>query len=110
NRVVLSRDSLPDLQSAVSYAVDQNGYLAVRKRADQDFVENGQTFHYIIELVNQGSVALNHLTLTDALPECVQLAGDLEVRDALGNVITGSTLSGNIQLTLPPTVEVAPGT
>src|SRR5690606_35780486 len=92
NRAILSRDSLPDLQSAVSYAVDQNGYLAVRKRADQDYVENGQTFHYIIELVDQGSVALNHLTVTDALPECVQLAGDLEVRDALGNIVVGSTL------------------
>lgn len=96
------------LSSSVTYAVDQIGVLQVHKRADQDYVENGQNFNYIIEVTNEGSVPLDKITITDALPECVRLNGNISAINALGNNVT-YTNSGNINLQLNPTEQLAPG-
>lgn len=109
NTVRLIRPGENDLLASVAYTIIQDGGLAVTKRADQDFVENGQTFNYIIDITNIGSVPLNNITMTDALPSCVQRAGNIEVRNELGNIITSFTVTGNIQFALPPTDELAPG-
>src|SRR5690606_17006887 len=77
------------------------------KRADQDYVENGQTFNYIIEINNLGSTGLHHITLTDALPDCVQRTGDIVVKNPLGNTVP-YTITGNVQLTLSTTEQLAP--
>ncbi len=109
NTAAITTTGQPSKQSSVTYSIDQVGILGVHKRADQDYVENGQTFNYIIEVTNQGSVGLNNITLTDALPGCVQRAGDIAVRNALGNIVTGSSVTGNIQIALPAAEQLAPG-
>jgi uncharacterized repeat protein (TIGR01451 family) len=108
NIAVLTTPGQPNRSSSVRYAVDDRGYLGVSKRADQDYVENGQTFHYIIEAKNEGSVGINKITVSDALPGCVQLAGNIVVTNPLGNAVP-YTVTGNIQLTLLPTEELSPG-
>jgi len=108
NTAVLSTPGHTNLQHSVQYSIDDKGYLEVNKRADQDYVENGQTFNYIIEINNLGSTGLHHITLTDALPGCVQRAGDIVVKNPLGNTVP-YTITGNVQLTLSPTEQLAPG-
>ncbi len=109
NKAVLVTPGQNNLQSSAAYTIDADGGLTVTKRADQDFVENGQTFNYIIDITNIGSVPLNNITLTDNLPGCVQRSGDIVVRNALGNNITGYTVTGNLQLALPASEQLAPG-
>ncbi|NGM62761.1 DUF11 domain-containing protein [Sphingobacterium sp. SGG-5] len=109
NKAVLTTPGQNDLQSPVAYTIDADGGLIVNKRADQEIVENGQTFNYIIDITNIGSVPLNNITLTDNLPDCVQRSGDILIKDALGNTITGYTLTGNMQLNLPPAAQIMPG-
>lgn len=94
--------------SVVNYAVDQVGILHVSKRADREVVENGQTFNYIIEVKNNGSVPLNTIHISDPLPSCVELAGQVTVTNMAGGAIA-STTSSNIQVQVAPATALAPG-
>ncbi|WP_140939582.1 DUF11 domain-containing protein [Sphingobacterium lumbrici] len=96
------------LSSAVNYAVDQVGVLSVKKQADQDIVENGQMFNYIIEVTNNGSVPLHTISISDALPSCVERAGAVSVENAAGATVP-STSTGNIQVNVAPSAALAPG-
>lgn len=96
------------ISSAVNYAVDQIGILNVSKKADREVVENGQTFNYIIEVKNNGSVPLNTIRIMDALPSCVEQAGQVTVRNLAGGTIA-STTSGNIQVQVAAAAALAPG-
>lgn len=108
NTAILNTSGQPSRQSSVKYSIDDIGYLDVNKRADQDVVENGQTFNYIIEVNNQGSVNIDNITLTDALPDCVQRVGDITVTNPLGNTVP-YTVTGNVQIILSPSEALAPG-
>ena len=96
------------ISSTVNYAVDQVGILHVHKRADREVVENGQTFNYIIEVKNNGSVPLNTIRIVDALPTCVEMAGQVAVTNITGAAIA-STTTGNIQVQVDPVAAIAPG-
>ncbi len=95
-------------QSGVGYTVDQTGILEVNKSADQQFVENGQNFHYQLQITNSGSVPLNTLSVSDTIPSCVSLNGNIQVVDNAGNNVNFTT-SGNLQVQIDPSVQLPPG-
>ena len=95
-------------QSGVGYSVDQTGILEVSKTADQQFVENGQTFQYQLQVTNSGSVPLDSIRVTDTLPACVSLNGNIQVKDYAGNNVNFTT-SGNLQVQIDPAVQLPPG-
>ena len=107
NRASLTYDG-SSLSSAVNYTVDQVGVLSVKKTADQDNVENGQTFNYLIEVTNNGSVPLHTVGISDALPSCVERAGAVTVTNMTGALLPSNS-SGNIQVDVLPSVALAPG-
>ncbi len=94
--------------SSAAYTINQWGYLDVNKYADVQTVESGQAFNYIIEVINAGSVPLDHVTVTDQLPDCAVVRGAISVVDDLGNAIT-ATSSGNLQIQVNPTAAIQPG-
>lgn len=96
------------LSSAVNYSIDQVGILAITKRADKDIVENGQAFNYILEVTNNGSVPLNNVVITDALPACVRSSAPITIRNGIGTNIT-FTNTGNIQINVTPATQLQPG-
>ena len=95
-------------QSSASYTIDQIGVLEVNKRADQEFVENGATFNYIIELTNSGSVPLDNVTISDQIPSCVHIGQQMTATDFAGNPIS-VTSSGNLAINFPSSWQLMPG-
>lgn len=106
NRATLEHEE-GTLQASAAYAVDQWGILAVAKQADVETVATGQSFNYLIEVINNGSVPLDGIIVSDQLPDCVTFSGPVSVTDGLGNTIT-ATASGNLQLTIDPAYELQP--
>lgn len=96
------------LSSAVNYSIDQVGILAITKRADKDIVDDGQSFNYIIEVTNNGSVPLNQLIITDLLPECVTLKDQIAIKNNAETSIS-STNTANVQINVDPLTELQPG-
>ncbi len=96
------------LSSSVNYAVDQVGVLAITKEADAEIVENGQSFNYIITVSNNGSVPLDTVVVTDMLPNCVAINGQISIEDGYATSIT-STSSSNIIITVNPSAQIQPG-
>lgn len=94
--------------SAVSYTIDQVGGLEVNKRADVEFVENGQNFNYIIEVSNNGSVPMNTISITDQIPSCVSASSEIEITDFSGSPIS-FTQTGNLTINIDPSVQLIPG-
>jgi uncharacterized repeat protein (TIGR01451 family) len=95
-------------QSSASYTVDQIGVLEVNKYADQEIVENGGNFNYIIEVTNSGSVTLDNIVITDMLPDCVSVNGQINIEDAYATSIPFTT-SGGLTINIDPTTEIFPG-
>jgi uncharacterized repeat protein (TIGR01451 family) len=95
-------------QNSASYTIDQIGVLEVNKYADQEFVENGGNFNYIIEVTNSGSVPLDHITINDQIPSCVQINENIQITDFAGTNINYN-ISGNLSLNLNPTWQLLPG-
>lgn len=98
-------------QSSASYTIDQFGVLSVDKRADKEFVENGESFNYIIEVTNNGSVPLDNVSISDQIPSCVQLGELIDAKDFAGdsiNINLGGTPSA-LQISLPSTWQLMPG-
>jgi uncharacterized repeat protein (TIGR01451 family) len=91
----------------VSYSIDQLGILNATKEADQDIVEMGDTFNYIINLNNDGSVDLDNLRFTDILPSCVQINGQV-LADINGSSVNSATIN-NLEVTINPTTVIRPG-
>jgi uncharacterized repeat protein (TIGR01451 family) len=94
--------------SSVNYAIDQVGILAIDKKADVEFVDNGGTFNYILTVSNNGSVPLNNIVITDLLPNCVSKNGTITVKNGVGIPVV-NTVSGNVVITLSPAVQIMPG-
>ena len=94
--------------SAVNYSIDQVGILAIDKKADAEFVDNGGSFNYILTVSNNGSVPLNNIVVTDLLPNCVTRNGTVTVKNGVGGSLT-STTTGNVVVTLTPTIQIMPG-
>lgn len=107
NRVTIPYGSTT-LSSAVNYSIDQVGILAIHKKADKEIVENGQSFNYIIEVTNNGSVPLNNIIVKDLLPECVALKGQIGIKNGVGANVT-YLLSGNVQISIGGTTQIQPG-
>ncbi len=93
--------------ASVNYTIDQYGILEVNKHADSESVEDGDTFNYIIEVTNNGSVPLNNIVVNDSLPDCIRLLQGIQVRDALNNPVN-FTLSGSLQITVDPMFQLNP--
>ncbi len=96
-----------DHQSSVNYTIDQNGVFEIEKRADQEFVDAGGSFNYIIEVTNSGSVALDHISISDNLPSCVNLQQGISVKDMAGNSINYTT-NGSLNIDLDSTTQLSP--
>ena len=94
-------------QSSVNYTIDQVGILQINKRADQEFVENGGGFNYIIELTNSGSVAVDHIQISDNLPSCVNLQQGIIIKDMSNNNIN-FTSNGSLNIVLDPLTQLSP--
>ncbi|WP_299527312.1 FISUMP domain-containing protein [uncultured Lutibacter sp.] len=96
------------LSSLVNYSIDQVGILAIHKEADAEIVESGQSFNYTITVSNNGSVPLDNIVITDMLPDCVSINGQIRIEDDLANPITNSS-SGNVIITVDPSTQLLPG-
>ncbi|NOR29440.1 MAG: DUF11 domain-containing protein [Lutibacter sp.] len=96
------------LSSSVNYSIDQVGILAIHKEADEEIVENGQSFNYTVTVSNNGSVPLDNIVVTDMLPDCVTINGQIRIEDDLTNPITSSS-SGNVIITIDPSTQLLPG-
>lgn len=96
------------LSSTVNYGIDQVGILAIYKEADAEIVENGQSFNYVVTVSNNGSVPLDTIVVTDALPNCVSINGQINIEDGSGSTITATT-SGGIIITINPSTQIQPG-
>ncbi|MFB2118753.1 hypothetical protein [Parapedobacter sp. 2B3] len=107
NTASLTYDGLVYTSSA-AYTINQWGYLDVNKYADAETVESGASFNYIIEVINNGSVPLDNVTVTDPLPDCAVVRGAISVVDDLGNPIA-ATSSGNLQIQVNATAAIQPG-
>ena len=94
-------------QASAAYAVDQWGILAVSKAADVETAETGQAFNYLIEVINNGSVPLDSISVTDLLPDCVSIGGSMLATDGQGTPIPVAA-SGNLQLTIDPAYALQP--
>ncbi|WP_298286004.1 FISUMP domain-containing protein [uncultured Lutibacter sp.] len=94
--------------SAVNYTIDQVGILGIFKKADTEIVENGQTFNYTITVSNNGSVPLDNIVITDILPDCVSVNGQLTIEDATATSIPFTT-SGGLIININPTTQIFPG-
>jgi len=95
-------------QNSASYTIDQFGVLSVNKRADQEFVENGSSFNYIIEVTNNGSVPLDHINISDNLPSCISLTEGITITDFANNTLNYS-LSGSLNIAIDPNTQLMPG-
>jgi len=96
------------LSSAVNYSIDEVGILAIHKEADEEIVENGQSFNYTVTVSNNGSVPLDNIVITDMLPDCVSINGQIRIEDSIGTPITNSS-SGNVIITVNPSTQLMPG-
>lgn len=94
--------------SSVNYAIDQVGILAIDKKANAEFVDNGGAFNYILTVSNNGSVPLDNIVVSDVLPNCVSKNGAISVKNGVGSPVT-NTVSGNVVITISPTVQIMPG-
>jgi uncharacterized repeat protein (TIGR01451 family) len=101
-------NGLGTLSSSVNYSIDEVGILAIYKDADSEIVENGQSFNYTITVSNNGSVPLDNIVITDMLPDCVSINGQISIIDGLGSPIS-STSSSNIVITVNPSSQIQPG-
>jgi uncharacterized repeat protein (TIGR01451 family) len=94
--------------SLVNYSIDQVGVLGVFKEADTEIAENGQSFNYIITVSNNGSVPLDNIIITDMLPDCVSVNGQISIEDALATSIPFTT-SGGLTININPAAQIFPG-
>jgi len=94
--------------SSANYSVDQSGVLEVNKYADQEFVENGGNFNYIIKVTNSGTVPMDHISISDQMPSCVLVEQGITVKDFAGNALTFNQ-SGNLTININPSVQLMPG-
>jgi len=94
--------------SAVNYSIDQVGILGIFKEADAEIVENGQSFNYTITVSNNGSVPLDNIVITDILPDCVSVNGQIAIEDSYATSIPFTT-SGGLIININPTTEIFPG-
>lgn len=96
------------VSSSVNYSIDEVGILAIHKEADAEIVENGQSFNYIITVSNDGSVPLNNIVITDMLPDCVSISGQISIEDDYAILIPFTT-SGGLIININPITEIFPG-
>jgi uncharacterized repeat protein (TIGR01451 family) len=94
--------------SAVNYTIDQVGILGIFKEADAEIVENGQSFNYTITVSNNGSVPLDNIVITDMLPDCVSVNGQIAIEDSYATPIPFTT-SGGLIININPTTQIFPG-
>lgn len=94
--------------SSVNYTIDQVGILGIFKEADAEIVENGQSFNYTITVSNNGSVPLDNIVITDLLPDCVSVNGQVSIEDSYATSIPFTT-SGGITININPTTQIFPG-
>ncbi|MBL4939344.1 MAG: DUF11 domain-containing protein, partial [Lutibacter sp.] len=97
------------LSSSVNYSIDEVGILAIYKEADAEIVENGQSFNYTITVLNNGSVPLDNIVITDMLPDCISINGQISIEDGLGNPITSTTSGSSVVITVNPISQIQPG-
>lgn len=96
------------LSSSVNYSIDEVGILGVFKEADAEIVENGQSFNYTITVSNDGSIPLDNIVITDMLPDCVSVNGQLSIEDAYATPIPFTT-SGSLIININPVTQIFPG-
>tara|TARA_R110001583_G_scaffold163880_2_gene316352 strand:- start:7406 stop:11344 length:3939 start_codon:yes stop_codon:yes gene_type:complete len=96
------------LSSAVNYSIDEVGVLGIHKEADAEIVENGQSFNYTITVSNDGSIPLDNIVITDMLPDCVSVNGQIAIEDDYATSIPFTT-SGSLTITVNPTTQIFPG-
>ena len=94
--------------SSVNYSIDEVGVLGIHKEADTEIVENGQSFNYTITVSNDGSVPLDNIVITDILPDCVSVNGQITIEDSYATSIPFTT-SGGLIINIDPTTEIFPG-
>jgi len=99
--------SMGNLTSQANYTVDLTGELQIDKMADQQIVETGDSFNYIITVTNMGSDPLNNIVMTDALPSCIVQNGTPTVTRGSQNI--SSTSSGNIVIAIASSEIINPG-
>ena len=99
--------ALGSRSSSVNYTIDQVGILAVDKKTDAQFIDNGGAFNYILTVTNNGSVPLNNIVVSDVLPSCVTRNGNVIVKNGPNSL--SSTSTGNIVVALSPTIQMLPG-
>ena len=98
NRVrnsALPEDYCYDDCGEVSYQVYEYGELSIEKRADVTMADVGDVFNYEIKVKNTGSMTLNQVVVTDALPACVEVFGTPTIENSNGTPIFFTT-SGNL--------------
>ncbi len=94
------------LSGSANYKVDVSGELGIEKVANKQFVENGDSFNYFLTVSNLGSDPVNNIVITDNMPECVTLNGNITALKGATQIQL--TNSGNLVINIDPATTLQP--
>lgn len=102
---------LGTLHGDAYYNIMRVAKIVTTKQASTEFVEPGQTFSYIVNVKNAGSVGLNNIKIVDVLPPCVTYSNcSANKLDANGVIISGTTPTySSPNFTFPVALNLLPG-
>lgn len=88
--------NLNTLTASEFYNVMRVARIKTVKKVNTNYVEPGQSFNYIIDVINDGTVALKDIKVIDQLPACVTFNGQMNATklDAYGNTVSTQTVTG----------------
>lgn len=98
------------LTRTVNYYVAKDGSLKVSKHSDKQAASKGDLVTFSLKVLNDGTIPLNNIKISDALPSCFKLEGGISVYNLEGNlVIPNASYTGNVEISLPNTFTLQPG-
>ncbi|MGZ3755513.1 MAG: hypothetical protein ACXVAY_16990 [Mucilaginibacter sp.] len=99
------------LEAPAYYNIMRTAQISTTKNVSSTYVEPGQPLNYIIDVKNEGSVALKNVKVDDVLPACVTYASArANILDVNGAVLSTATVTGGPSaFTLPASLVLQAG-